>query len=165
LHVLENFVLQRLTLHVGNDCGAYLSEIAVKKSLHDSFSAMDSALLNHANLAALVHIFGKSTDKGFVYLYFVIRATNLCGIPKRPIVQGRAKALQHKPCRLLSNPQSASNLHAANAILAVDQHPKCRHPLVHAKCGILKDRVHFERELLVAASAKPQLPWRTFPRL
>jgi len=46
---------------------------------------------------------------------------------------------------------------ATNTVAAVYQHPGCRHPLIQPQGGILKDRVDLERELLLAAVAKPQL--------
>ena len=78
--------------------------------------------------------------------------------PKRPIVQRCSQTLQHKPCRLLSNAKSAVDFHAANAVLAANKHPKCRHPLVQTDRRILKDRIHLERELLIATTAEPQTP-------
>ena len=45
----------------------------------------------------------------------------------------------------------------ANPVLAVADQPDRNHPLVEAQRGILKDRPDFERELLLADIAEPQL--------
>ena len=49
------------------------------------------------------------------------------------------------------------NLHTTNAVLAVDQHPESGHPFIHSERRIFEDRVDLERELLIAATAEPQL--------
>lgn len=70
-------------------------------------------------------------------------------------MQSFAKPLKHKPCRLLGNTKGAVNLHARDAVFAVDQHPECGHPFIHAEGRILEDRIDFESELLVAPTAEP----------
>jgi hypothetical protein len=72
-------------------------------------------------------------------------------------MQRRAKSLQHEPCGLLSDAQSAVNLHAGHSIFAVDQHPECRHPFVESKGRVLEDRLDLDGELPLAALAEPNL--------
>jgi hypothetical protein len=50
------------------------------------------------------------------------------------------------------------NLHTADAILAIDQHPESSHPLVKSKRRILKDRCQLKRELFLTGVAKPDAP-------
>jgi hypothetical protein len=47
------------------------------------------------------------------------------------------------------------NLHAGNTVLAINQHPKRRHPFIKTKRRILEYRPDFQRELLIAATAEP----------
>jgi hypothetical protein len=56
---------------------------------------------------------------------------------------------------ILGDFESPRHLRAANAILAVDQHPECRHPLIHAERGILENRPHLDAELLLASLTEP----------
>jgi len=103
-----------------------------------------------------VHVLGESANESFVYFKFGAGTTKLrCGA-KRAIVQSFAEPLKHKPCRLLGDTKSAVNLHTADSVFAVDQHPESGHPFVHPQSGILEDRIYLERELPVAATAEPQ---------
>ncbi len=45
-----------------------------------------------------------------------------------------------------------------DSVLAVNQHPNCRHPLVQSDGRILEDAAHFDRELLLAGIAVPDAP-------
>src|SRR5262249_43778798 len=69
-----------------------------------------------------------------------------------------ADSLQHEPRCFLSDSKSAMNFHTADSILAVREHPKSGHPLIHANRRILKDRSNLEGELLLAVIAKPDSP-------
>jgi hypothetical protein len=57
----------------------------------------------------------------------------------------------------LRDPERPVNLVTADSVFAIADHPDCRHPLVKAHRGILKNGAHFDGELLLAAVAKPQL--------
>src|ERR1700722_6035833 len=112
-----------------------------------------SALLLESNPACAVHVLDLPADEGFVYF-------DLAAIPAHLQeqslgFQGSAETVKHEPCRLLSDSQSAVNLHAGDAILAVAEHPKSGHPLIHAQRRILEDRSDLERELLIASTAEP----------
>lgn len=157
LDVLEQDILQSLSLDVRNYCGANLSKIAVKDALHYGFAAVESALLIQAQLAIFVHVLCESANEGLICLQFRIRSAHLLSYAERPIVERRAQPLQHEPCRLLRNTQSAVNLHTRNAILAINQHPESDHPFIKTERRILEDRVDLERELPIAATAEPEL--------
>lgn len=66
--------------------------------------------------------------------------------------------MEHEPRGLLGNADGLRQFVTGDAILAITDHPDCRHPLVQAKRGILKDRADFERELLLTAVAEPNPP-------
>lgn len=136
--------------------GADFAKVAVKDSLHDGLSAMYSALLYKTQLAVFVHVLSKSADERFIGFDFGIRTAQFRRATKRSVVQCSAKPLEHKPCRLLSNAKRAVNLHAGNAVLAVDQHPERCHPFVQSNRRILENRLNLDSELAVTATAEPQ---------
>src|SRR5581483_10556990 len=69
------------------------------------------------------------------------------------ILQCKPDTVQHEPCGLLSNIQSAGNLVAANSILAVSKHPRCRKPLVKSDGAVLVDRTDLDGELALRMMA------------
>ena len=158
LDVLEKNILKSLAGDVRNNLCAYLPKISVKDSLHNSLSTMHPTLLHKSQFAILVHVLSESADERFIGFQFRVRSAQFGCRTKRAIVQGSSEPLKHEPCRLLGNAQSAVNLHAGNAVLAIDQHPKARHPLVETDRRIFKDRIDLERKLLVAATAEPDAP-------
>src|SRR5712692_977992 len=107
--------------------------------------------------AVLVHVAGLPADECLIHFHFAVwPATEL--LPKEVILQCQPNPLQHEPRGLLGDPQSAVNLHAADTVLAIAEHPKSGHPLIHAERGILENGADLDGELLVAATAKPQPP-------
>jgi hypothetical protein len=99
--------------------------------------------------AALVHVLDLATNEGFVALD---RATRKL---RRRVRHSHANTVQQEPSRLLCDTQSAVNLVRANAVLAVGQHPHCRHPLIQTDRAIFHNRADFEGELLFATLAVP----------
>jgi hypothetical protein len=156
LHIAENRILQSLALHIGNNVSANLPRFPVKDSLYSSLAAVKSALPVESGLTILMHVFRESTDECFIGFKFRARSAHLPRETKRAVVERLSQPLQHEPSRFLCHSKRAMNLHAANSVFAVDQHPKCRHPFVHAKSRVFKDRIDFERELLVTSSTEPQ---------
>src|SRR5271166_5902865 len=160
-HVLQDFVLQSLTLHVGNDLAANLPQIAVKDTLHSSLAEVQiSELILAANVpqfqfAALVHVDSLSTNKGFVSFNCSARTTEF---EHRFVFHGFTNPVQHEPCRLLTDAESLPQLVAADSVLAVADHPKRSHPLVKADGRIFHHRVDLDRELLFALITKPDAP-------
>jgi hypothetical protein len=111
-----------------------------------------------------VHVPSLPTDEGLIHFDFAVTATEF--LSKEVILQGQAETLEHEPCGLLSNPKSPSDLATADTVLAIDQHPKCRHPFVESKRRILKDAAQLDSELLLASLAEPKkarLNERVFP--
>ena len=156
LHVFKNLILQGLALDVRHDGSANFAETPVKDALHDGLVEVRPERIDAVlRLGVAVHVLNLAADERLVNFNFGLRPAHLRRRAKRTIVQCSAEPLKHEPCRLLGNAKCAVNLHARHAILAVDQHPEARHPLVEANRRILKDRVDLERELLVAAPAEP----------
>ena len=73
--------------------------------------------------------------------------------------------MKHEPCRLLRDSNARCNFVAANAVLAVHDHPESRHPLVESHWGIFKDGADFDGELLLASLAEPKAPGANEPML
>jgi hypothetical protein len=97
----------------------------------------------------------KVSSESFVYFYFVPFAAEFRCI--ETVLHCQSQTLQHKPCRLLRNPKRAVNLHAGDPVLAIAEHPESGHPLIQAERRILNDRAYLDGELLIAATAEPQL--------
>lgn len=85
-----------------------------------------------------------------------LRTTTKFATRELALPQGRANPLQHEPCRLLRNAEIAGKFVRANTVLAIRQHPHCRHPLIKAERGIFHDRLDLHRELLLAGIAEPK---------
>src|SRR5581483_3182975 len=106
-------------------------------------------------LFALVHVASFAADEGFINFYFMSRPTHLGRVER--VLHRKAQPLKHEPCRLLSYTQGSSDLSAGDSVLAIADHPKCGHPLVEGERRVLENRPNFERELLIASTAKPNL--------
>jgi len=65
--------------------------------------------------------------------------------------------MEHEPCRLLRHSEITVNLVRRNAVLAVNQHPKGREPLLQRDRRILEDREFLDGELIPAGAALPAL--------
>src|ERR1039458_6113430 len=65
--------------------------------------------------------------------------------------------MQHEPCGLLSNPDSAMNLPRRNTVLAVCYHPHCREPLLQRDWRVLEDSPQLDAELPSALAALESL--------
>ena len=108
-----------------------------------------------SNLLGLVHVAGLAADEGFVHFDF---ASGPAKFHECTSLQRQSNPMKHEPCRLLSNTERPRNLATANAIRAIDDHPKGCHPLVDSERGILKDRSDFDGELLIAPRQSQRLP-------
>jgi hypothetical protein len=125
--------------------------------LHNCLTLELIAKLVNLYAFVLVHVFHLATNKRFIGFQLTSRSAN-SPASELALFESFAKSLKHKPCRLLGNAKSAVNLHAADTIFAANQHPKCRHPFVQSKRRVLKYRIDLERELFIAATAKPEFP-------
>jgi len=125
---------------------------ALNESDHNRFVVINPA--SEFSFAALVHVSRFAADESLVNFDFAVRAsTELAS--KEIILHGLADALQHEPCRFLMNSNCPRQFVTADAVLAIGQHPKCRHPLIKGDRRIFHDRANLDRELLLALVAKP----------
>src|ERR1017187_5169004 len=106
----------------------------------------DSALIN-----AFVHVARFAADKSFVRFYFAIEFAAMF------ILHCQTDAMQHEPCRFLSDLDVSRDFIATDAVLAVSDHPSNREPLIETNRRIFKDGPDLDRELTarVMASALP----------
>ena len=68
------------------------------------------------------------------------------------------QTVEHEPCRLLGDADSAVNVVRANAIPAIRKHPESAKPFVQTDGRVLENGSHLQRELLFAVAAIPELP-------
>jgi hypothetical protein len=122
------------------------------KSDHHGFVVIYSS--SEFGFACLVHVPSFAADECFVHFDFAVRAGAEFA-SEEIVLESEPKALQHEPRGLLRNTQSAVNLHAGDAIFAIDQEPKSRHPFVESERRILEHRSQFQGELFLAFVAKP----------
>ena len=158
LNVLKKDVLQGLPRNVGDNLSTDLAQLPVEYPLHYTLSAVHSALLDNAQLAAFVHILGETPNERFICFHFCVRTTEFARTAKPPVVMCSAEPLKHKPSGLLSYAERAMYLHAGYSVLTIHKHPKSRHPLVQPEGRVLKYGPDFERELPVAVTTQPDVP-------
>src|SRR5439155_2093351 len=97
-----------------------------------------------------VHVPRFAADEGFVDFD---RARDLL---EALVLDGEPQPMQHEPRGLLRHVDVAGDFVAADAVLAVDEHPQRRQPLVQADRAVLENRPDLHGELLFAAPAFPQ---------
>src|SRR5579871_80198 len=156
--VFQNLVLQGFALDVWDYLGANLAGVTIKHSDDGSLSrpyvttALLAPHLLQLGSPLFVHLLRRGTDKTFVAFYCTASTAELF---HGAVLEHFADAMEHEPCALLGDLQGARHFCAANAILAVADHPESGHPFVHAERGILEDRTDLDGELLLAALAEP----------
>jgi hypothetical protein len=102
-----------------------------------------------------VHVTEFSSNESLIDFY--ASALNPSQLPYNASLERKAKPMQHKPCRLLRHPKSAVNLPRANAVLAANEQPESREPLLQRDRRILEDGADLNGELATAGSALPPL--------
>jgi len=152
-HVRANGCLQRALADIGHDREPHgavsVLAVALQQSLHGHF-ANAAGSSNHTVALVFVHVARFPTDVGFINLDVSADFLETLGM------DSQAEPVQHEPRGLLSNAQIARNFVTADAVLAVDEHPQRREPLIKSDGTILEDAADFDRELLFTASALPE---------
>ena len=149
LNMLLHFGLERILLPVRNDGRDNLTPAL--KNAHDGYLVTGTATSDAALALGDVHVASLAADERLIG--FDLTGELDGGI----VVERHADAVQHEPCRLLSDAECAGNFARADAVLAVAENPVSAHPLIEAQGGVLKDRSDLEGELLFAALAVPDL--------
>lgn len=151
LYVRTDGWMHRECTPVFDDLSAYSS--APLHESHDGNFVFVNAASEAAFLDILVHVASFATNVSLIYFDLSASASELAAV--EVILQSESQPLKHEPCRLLRDAERPVNLHTGNAVPAINQHPKCRHPLVKAQRRIFKDRAYLHRELFLARFAEP----------
>ena len=153
LHSGEHFGLQVLFAPPLNDGGAYFFGLAVKNADNRNFPA-DSVASDETATANRIHEAGSAANEGFVYFDFMAPTAKF---HQRLSLHGKSDAMEHEPCRLLSDAEIAPQFVGANPILAVSNHPDGDKPFVQRDRRILKDSpdLHAELPMVVDCLALP----------
>src|SRR5258708_11211242 len=137
--MLSNFTLDRSLAPIRNyRCADFATAL---QDSHNGSLVLGSGFGDADPALVFMHEASRSADEGFIYLDFTAYHS------ERFILQGEPDAMQHEPCGLLSDLESAAHFIGTHSIFAVGAHPSCRQPLVDADGGILKDGAHLDGEL------------------
>src|SRR5882724_1032953 len=134
--------LQCVLFAIADYSGANLA--TTLQDSHDSGFVFGASLSNPALVFVSVHESGSTTDKGFVYLDFAVRAAKF---QERAILHCETDSVEHEPCRLLSDAKRATHFIGTNAVLAIGNHPNSDEPLAQRQCRIFEDSSNLYAEL------------------
>ena len=155
LHIAENRILQSFAGHIRNNLSANLTKVPVKNAVDNRLVLVRSSAFG-LNALSLVHVLDAATHKGFVSLNCATFTADLGCVAELTPLHDFADALQHKPCRRLSNSNRLCEFITADAVFAVRQKPECDHPLIKSDRRIFHDRLDLDGELLLAGVAEPE---------
>ena len=114
------------------------------QNAHDGGFIFGASLSNPATVFVGVHEAGRAANESFVYFDF---AAGTAEFQERAVLHSESDAMEHEPCGLLSDAESAAHFIRANAVLAIRNHPNGDKPLVQTNRRILKDGPDLDREL------------------
>jgi hypothetical protein len=127
--------------------------IALMKTHHGCFTKTARAM-NLLLARILVHIFGETAYKRFVYLNCASKFFKRLGL------HCFADSLFHKPSGRLRHFQIARDFVSTDSVLRVRDHPKRGEPLIQTQRGVLENSSDLDAELLFAIKAFPNAPRR-----
>jgi hypothetical protein len=99
-----------------------------------------------------MHVARFAADESLIDFDFRVRATDF---DDPATLQSQAQPMQNKPCRLLSDADSAVNFVRANPIAATGKHPQSHKPLVQSDWRIFENGSQLDGELPIAVFAFP----------
>lgn len=132
---------------VDNTC-SHRTVVTIQQAEHYSLSVW-AAPVNLCSALSDVHVSRLAADEGFIRFDLSGHLVDASSVHRVP------KALQHEPCGLLRDANSASDLVAAHSILAVGKQPHRAKPLVQSYRAVLENRADLNGELLFAVKALP----------
>ena len=118
------------------------SSIPMTRPCHDPLQAVRRA----SPSLGPVHVLVLAANESLIHFDWGRRHRRSSGSESSCIAS--PNAMQHEPCRFLSDPDGRCDLIAANPILAVHHHPDDGKPLIEADWRILHDGANLEREFL-----------------
>ena len=153
-NVASNFSMKASALHIRQYLCPNLAMLrngATLQHAHDNRLARSASAPDLLPALVSVHIASEAADEGF------IRFNSSTHLFKRAGLCRQAQTMQHEPGGFLRDAKSTTHFVGTNPILAVDDHPHGRQPLVETNGGIFHDRTDFDAELLprMTASAFP----------
>src|SRR5579871_1110240 len=137
--------LECVLFAIANDRSANLS--TTFEHAHDGHLVFSASLGNPALTLGSVHESRSTANESFVYFHFATSSTHWNGVLG---LHGESDSVEHEPCGLLSDSQSAANFIAADSVLAVRYEPNSDKPLVERQSGILEDSSNLHAELLAS---------------
>ena len=148
LDVTANLSLHNVLAASGNHGSANFS--TAFKNAHYWGLVFGASGADAAIVLFFVHESGSAADEGFVYFHFGATAPEFRGIVA---LHRKPDSMEHEPCGLLSDAESAGHFVGTDAVFAVGNHPHCDEPLVERQRGILKDSPDLHRELFASVQA------------
>ena len=137
-----------LALPIGKDHGANLSAALKHSERHGLVST--AGLGDSASANVFVHVAGFATDETLVRFDL---ATTTAQLQEGAALHRKANPVEHEPCGLLGDTQSAGDLAGTDAVLGSSDHPDGGKPLLKAKGRILEDGAHLGRKLALGMRA------------
>lgn len=149
LNVLANLGLQNLHFparhHGESDLAAALEDT------QDGHFVFGSRSSDPAVTLADMHVSGLTSDEGFID--FNASATIATQLHRGAVLHGLSDAVEHEPCRFLSDAEGAGNFARANATLSSGDDPNGGKPFIQTQRGILEDRPYLRRKLPLGVTA------------
>jgi hypothetical protein len=113
-----------------------------------------TALCRKAFASIPVHVPQLPTDKGFVNLATAALNSTEFGSHCSGL-EGKSQTVKHEPSGFLRHAKIAVNFIRRNPILAANEHPEGREPLLQWDGRILEDSLDLDGELATAVPALP----------
>src|ERR1017187_1788698 len=145
LNEISNSSMNSRMLAISNDSG--FDSSATLKCADDyslAMSTLHSNAIAETTALTLVHIASLAADVGLINLNGSLGPTKLATVLA---LQSQANAMQHEPCRFLSNADGAANLVRTNAFAPFRNHPNAKKPLVQSDWRVLENGSSLGREL------------------
>ena len=140
--MLSNLTMQGFLAAIRNDSSADFS--ATLHDAEDRGFVFAASCSNPAMVFIGVHEASCTANESFVYFHFT---TGTAEFHKGTILHSEPDAVEHEPCRLLSDSKVPGYFIGTDTVLAVGDKPDSHKPLVERQRGILKDGSHLDGEL------------------
>src|SRR5207245_6388083 len=113
---------------------------ALHHAHHDNLILAASAS-NNALTLRLMHVAGLAADEGFIYFDFTGQLAALLAL------LCESDSVEHKPRGFLSDIKCPRHFTTTNTVLAIQNQPHCRKPLIQTERRLLEDSPDLHREL------------------
>jgi len=148
LDVSLDVLVEEMLFAIAHDGGANLA--TAFQNAHDRNLVFSSSLSNPTLALIGMHEAGSATNESLINLD---RTAGTAEFEERANLHCQSDAMEHEPCGLLSDAESAANLIGTDAIFAIGNHPNSDKPLVQLDRRILKDSPDLDGELFAGMLA------------